>query len=230
MYKYIISNGVKTMENSEKIYSIPSLRRLPQYLRELKKLKEAGRTHASSTHLAKSLKIDSISARKDVELVGVTGSPGVGFEIDKLIDGIETFLGWKNASEAFLAGTSDFGRALMHYGGFDQYSLKIIAAFDKNVSGASEESDSEIPVFPLDELPRLAKRMNIHLGILCVPDEDAQKVAELMVSSGILAIWNFTNHTLDLPDNIIRRKVNLAGDLAILSVKLAEKLRETDML
>ena len=59
-----------------------------------------------------------------------------------------------------------------------------------------------------------------------MPDDDAQKIAELMVDSGILAIWNFTAHTLQLPEHIIRQRVNLGGDLAVLSVKLAEKLRE----
>ena len=65
------------------------------------------------------------------------------------------------------------------------------------------------------------------MAILCVNDADAQKVADRMVEAGILAIWNFTRQTLHLPPEIITQQVNLAGDLAVLSVRLAEKLHNT---
>ena len=85
-----------------------------------------------------------------------------------------------------------------------------------------------MPVFDFAEFPHLTRRLQIRMAILCVPDDAAQEVAEKMVEAGILAIWNFTGHTLLLPEDIIRQKVNLAGDFAVLSVKLARRLREID--
>lgn len=158
-------------------------------------------------------------------MLGVVGSPGVGFRVEELIDGIETFLGWKNSSEAFLVGTGDFGRALLGYSGFAAYGVRIVAAFDPDPVEEGLEIHG-VPVFGLSHFAHYTGRLGIHIGILCVPDDDAQKIAELMVDSGILAIWNFTAHTLQLPEHIIRQRVNLGGDLAVLSVKLAEKLRE----
>ena len=193
------------------VYSIPALKRLPAYLRELKRLQAEGQLRVASPALARALHIDTIIARKDMEMLGVVGSPGVGFRVEELIDGIETFLGWKNSSEAFLVGTGDFGRALLGYSGFAvEEGLEIHG----------------VPIFGLSRFTHYTGRLGIHIGILCVPDDDAQKIAELMVDSGILAIWNFTAHTLQLPEHIIRQRVNLGGDLAVLSVKLAEKLRE----
>ena len=212
------------MESQKKFYSIPTLRRLPNYLRELKRLRDGGIERVSSPTLAKALRIDAISVRKDLEMIGMTGSPGVGYRVADLLLGIERFLGWQNASEAFLVGLGEFGRALLAYRGFDEFGLWIVAAFDETRRDAPESTLHDVPVFGLDRFPHLAERLKIRMAILCVPDDRAQECAEFLVQCGILAIWNFTSHTLQLPDEIIRQKVNLAGDLAVLSVKLAEKL------
>jgi len=209
------------------VFSIPALKRMPAYLRELKKLELAGKLHATSPVLAQALRVDAISVRKDLEMVGASGMPGVGYKVHALIDAIENFLGWKNASEAFLVGAGHLGTALLGYRGFAEYGLKIIAAFDKGPI-PKDTFVHEVPLFDFAEFPHLARRLQIRMAILCVPDEAAQEVAEQMVEAGILAIWNFTGHTLHMPDEIIRQKVNLAGDFAVLSAKLARKLQESD--
>lgn len=206
-----------------KTYSIPTLKRLPSYLRELRQFQIDGKEYAASPMLANTLQIDTITARKDMETIGAVGQPGVGFRVDELIDKIETFLGWKNTSEAFLVGLNDFGKALLGYHGFQEYGLKITAAFDQDPVPENTEIN-EIPVFGFSRFRHYAERLHIRIGILCVPDEKAQETAEVMVKSGILAIWNFTEQTLHLPPEIITQRVNLKGDLAVLSVKLAEQL------
>lgn len=213
------------MQN-KKTYSIPALKRLPAYLRELRRLREAARERVSSPVLARALRIDTISARKDLEMVGAVGSPGVGYRVRELIDSIETFLGWKNVSEAFLIGIDGFGAGLLGYGGFSAYGLKIIAAFDREAKAG--ESLYDVPVFGFSELRHLASRLKIRMAILCVPDDEAQEIADLLVDCGILAIWNFTALPLHLPPNVICQRVNLGGDFAVLSVKLAERLRELE--
>ena len=209
------------------VFSIPALKRMPAYLRELKKMESAGKLHATSPVLAQALRVDAISVRKDLEMVGASGMPGVGYKVRALIDAIENFLGWKNASEAFLVGAGHLGTALLGYRGFAEYGLKIIAAFDKGPI-PKDTFVHEVPLFDFAEYPHLARRLQIRMAILCVPDDAAQEVAEQIVEAGILAIWNFTGHTLHLPDEIIRQKVNLAGDFAVLSTKLARKLRESE--
>ena len=101
------------------VFSIPALKRLPAYLRELKKLQAAGRLHATSPVLARALRIDAISVRKDLEMIGAAGSPGVGYQVEPLIDALESFLGWKNASEAFLVGNH---RGLRQGTGSERYA------------------------------------------------------------------------------------------------------------
>ncbi len=207
---------------ASKVYTIPALKRLPVYLHHLRALHAAGEDYVASPALARALRLDSVTVRKDLEIIGVAGLTGVGYPVEKLIDGIETFLGWKNSSEAFLAGTSGIGNALLGFQGFSAYGLKIIAAFDRDPP--EDGMIHGVPVFPFSEFRHLTERLKIRLAILCVEEEDAQHVAEQMVEAGILAIWNFTRRTLHLPSGIITQQVNLAGDLAVLSVRLAERL------
>ena len=66
--------------------------------------------------------------------------------------------------------------------------------------------------------------MQIHLGILAVPAEDAQSVCDILVSSGVLAIWNFAPVRLSVPEDVLVRNEDIAGSLAVLAKRLAEKL------
>ena len=195
-----------------KVYTIPALKRLPAYLRELRVLHGKGERSVASPGLAEALHLDAMTVRKDLEMIGVAGLTGVGYPIEKLIDGIETFLGWKNTSDVFLAGTGGIGSALLGFRGFSAYGLKIIAAFDRNPPEPGGMIH-DIPVFPLSEFRHLTERLQVKMAILCVPDEEAQEVAELMAGAGIMAIWNFTRQPLRLPPDIIRQQVNLAETL-----------------
>ena len=76
-----------------KVYTIPALKRLPAYLRELRVLHGKGERSVASPGLAEALHLDAMTVRKDLEMIGVAGLTGVGYPIEKLIDGIETFLG-----------------------------------------------------------------------------------------------------------------------------------------
>ncbi|MDD3885802.1 MAG: redox-sensing transcriptional repressor Rex [Victivallaceae bacterium] len=211
-----------------KSYSIPTLKRLPGYLRELRRLRRDGVERVASPALGRALQIDSISARKDLEAIGAAGSPGVGYRVEELIERIEGFLGWKNVSEAFIIGVGELGSALLGYSGLASHGLRIVAAFDHRGPVRPGKTIHDVPVFGLEELAHLAHRLRIRMAILCVPDDEAQETADLLVKAGIVAIWNFTAQTLETPPGIIRQNVNLAGDFAVLSVKLAQRLDEID--
>jgi redox-sensing transcriptional repressor len=78
----------------------------------------------------------------------------------------------------------------------------------------------------LEKLIELCPRLNVHIGIITVPAECAQSVCDLLVDSGILAIWNFAPVHLKVPDHILVQNENIAASLALLAKHLAEKLGE----
>ncbi len=204
---------------------LPTIRRLPSYLRVLEQLKTKGRESASATDIAEVLKLKPIQVRKDLAVTGVAGKPKVGFAIDELSRGIRAFLGWEKVSDAFLVGAGALGSALLGYSGFCEYGLSIVAAFDANLELAGNEIHGK-QVFAMDKLPDLVARMGIRIAILTVPREIAQEVADQLVAAGVKAIWNFAAPFIDVPKGVIVQNENIAAGLAVLSVKLATEYND----
>jgi redox-sensing transcriptional repressor len=203
---------------------LPTIRRLPGYLRFLRTLKARGREVVSCTHVADELGLTSIQVRKDLSLTGIVGKPRVGYSVAELIDTLEEFLGWKNTSDAFLVGAGSLGRALLGYDGFQEAGLNLVAAFDVNPAKVGTPIHGR-EVLALEQMHGLAARMHVLIGVLTVPATAAQDVATLMVMAGMRAIWNYTPVTLEVPDNVIVEDVKLTSSLAVLSSRLGELLR-----
>ncbi|MCS6970022.1 MAG: redox-sensing transcriptional repressor Rex [Planctomycetota bacterium] len=204
--------------------SMPSLRRLPLYLRLLEQWRAAGRTQVSCTHFADALGLDPTQVRKDLAAAGASGRPRVGYDLKQLRDTLARFLGWDNPGEAFLVGSGPLGRALLAYEGFAARGLTIVAVFDR--APAAQERIGDKPVLPLSKLPDLVRRMHVRIGILAVPAAEAEAVARTMAEAGIRGIWNFAPVRLDLGPRIVVEHIDLAQSLAVLRHRLAA-LEET---
>jgi redox-sensing transcriptional repressor len=200
---------------------LPTVRRMPAYLNLLRRLRAEGCQVVSGTRIAEELGLDSVQVRKDFSYTGMVGKAGVGFQIPTVIHMIETFLGWDNTTDAFLIGAGSLGTAIMGYQGFQRYGLNIVAAFDKN----PEKNGLNIhgkQVLPMDKLLDLAQRMHVQVGIITVPAEGAQEVADQLVEAGVGAIWNFAPVSIKVPPTIILQNTELASELAVLSVMLSQ--------
>jgi redox-sensing transcriptional repressor len=157
-------------------------------------------------------------------VTGIIGRPKAGFHVPGLIKAIQDFLGWDNATDAFLVGAGNLGSALLGYKGFEQHGLRIVAAFDADPDKVGSVIHG-IQVLPLDKLQDLAVRMRIHMGVITVPAQQAQTVADTMIGAGIIAIWNFAPVCLDVPTGISIQNEDLSSGLAVLSVRLSKSLR-----
>lgn len=215
------------MERAQREYtsiSKQTLRRLPYYLNYLKTLRDSGADKVSSTMIAKRLSLNDVQVRKDLASVSkVGGKPRTGFDIEELIMCIEYYLGYNNINDAVLVGAGQLGRALLSYNGFENYGLRIVAAFDNNEDVVNTNVCGKI-VFPMEKLSDMCRRLNIHIGIITVPANAAQSVCDILVESGIIAIWNFAPVHLSVNENIIVHNENIAESLAVLSSQLAAKL------
>ena len=202
-----------------KTAGVPTIKRLPLYLRLLRKMKADGEEYASGTVVACELGLDPIVVRKDLAITGAVGRPRLGFPMNEIISAIEDFLGWSNTSDAILVGVGCLGRALLGYAGFEQHGMRIVAAFDSDpeIIGTQVHGKTVIDV---KKLPEMAKEMHVQIGVLTVTASVAQVVADAMVEGGIRGIWNFTPTTLDVPENVILHREELASSLAVLSHRL----------
>lgn len=207
-----------------KAIPILTLKRLPQYLEILYRLREEGQRSVSATKLAELTGVHMTQVRKDLAFTGVVGIPKLGHWVKDLIHAIEECLNWNDATSCFLVGVGHLGKALMGYSELGKKGMRIIAAFDKDPALAGTFYQG-IPVHSLDRMDNLLSRMHIHIGILTVPAEAAQEIAERMVAGGIIAIWNFTTTKLNLPEGIIVENIDMSSSLAVLSRRVAESLQ-----
>ena len=219
-------NGSDT-QHMEKEISRATLKRLPTYLSYLKALPSEASANISATALAAGLHMGEVQVRKDLALVSDGGRPKIGYNREHLIADIENFLGYGNSNDAVLIGAGKLGRALLGYGGFAEYGLNIVAAFDANDTLIGTTNGGK-PIMHLSRLGEVCQRYKIKIGIITVPAEYAQGVCDLLIENGILAIWNFAPKHLNVPDGILVQNENMAASLALLCKHLNERIQGQD--
>ena len=200
------------------------LKRLPGYLAYLKNMPENSPPNISATALANALGMGEVQVRKDLAMVSDGGRPKIGYQREALIDDIEQFLGYDNTTDAILIGAGKLGQALMAYSGFDDYGLNILAAFD--VDPKMSKTEEGKPIYNITKMPQFCRTHKVLMGIITVPAESAQKVADQLIAGGIKAIWNFAPAHLDVPAGILVQYENMATSLAVLSVHLQAQIKE----
>ena len=198
-----------------------TLGRLPLYLNYLKQIESSGTTSISATTIAKALSLGEVQVRKELASVSGAGKPKVGYESSDLIKRLEDTLGSNSITSAVLVGAGKLGRALLDYNGFEEFGIKIIAAFDSN-DEVIRFSKTSKDILPISTLSEYCIANNVKLGIITVGQGSAQQVCNMMEQSGIKAIWNFAPCNLEVSDGILVKNENLALSLAHLSNQLSK--------
>ena len=201
-------------------YSIPkaTLGRLPQYLEYLRTLPGIRRT-ISATAIARALSLGDVQVRKDLAAVCGAGKPKIGYETDKLITDIESHLGYERLTNAVLVGAGKLGRALLDYDGFEEYGVRIVAGFDCNETALKRGTKD---ILPIKDIKSYCCEHEVKLGIITVGQGSAQDVCDMLVKSGIKAIWNFAPVTLKVPSGVLLKQENLALSLAYLKGQISK--------
>ena len=208
--------------SSVKSFPIPSVQRLPVYLRFLKEQRSRGESLISCTRIAEEFGQLSVQVRKDLSMTGISGRPKIGYRVDELIDAIESFLGWDKTTNAFLVGAGSLGSAILGYEGFVEHGLRVVAAFDTDPMKIGQ-TIHRCPVYDLKELVEHGRDRQIELGILTVPFSAAQEIARLLVQIGVRGIWNYTPVRLEIPADIVCENVKLSASFAVISSRLKKE-------
>jgi redox-sensing transcriptional repressor len=205
-------------------FSKNQLQRYPIYLKYFKELKSQGLEDISSPKIAKALGYSEEQIRKDLQAVSDdAGRPKKGRSVEKLIENIESFLGYRGQAEAFLLGTGHLGGALMNYPNFQEMGLTITEGFDVDPSKIGKTIAGK-PILDMHSLPEEMAKRHCRIVILAVPVGVAQDVADFAIGSGALGIWNFAPTHINVPDAVVIENVNLASSLAVLNHRLNEKM------
>lgn len=185
--------------------------RLSRYKNALNRLRVLGFVKVFSDNLADAVGVTPAIVRKDFSLFGITGNKRGGYEIDSLLDKLNTILGKDQMYKVIVVGAGHIGTALMKYRGFEQGGIHIVAAFD--IDPSKHDGKSTVPVFALNQMRDFIREQKIRIGIIAVPDVASQQVADLMVQSGIKGILNFAPIRLRVPEECVMNNVNLEVEL-----------------
>ena len=213
--KEMTHEEVKTMQKVPE----PTLRRLPWYLAFIKLLQGRGESVVSSTQIAKEINVDASQVAKDLSYVNVAGKTRVGYEVDELTDELNDFLGFTSSHKAFLFGVGSLGAALLQDSGLKQYGLDIVAGFDVKPS-LDGTSINGIPVYHLNRFLEKQKEINATIGVITVPVDKAQEVADQIIAGGIKGLWNFTPFRIRVPEHIVIQNTSMYAHLAVMFNRL----------
>jgi len=197
----------------------PAVRRLSLYLRQLQAFKRKDRRTISSKQLGESLGLTDAQVRKDLAYFGQFGHPGIGYRVDDLIAQLRHILGTDKTWNVVLVGAGNLGRALMAYRGFTAKGFNLAAVFDNDPTKAGKRIGGFV-IQPLSELEETIRKHAVRLGVLTVPAEVAQDVADKLVAAGVRGLLNFAPISLQLPPNIAINSVDLAVSLEQLSFQV----------
>jgi len=189
-----------------------TVRRLSIYLRGLLSLSEQGQQSVSSRNLADFLGINPWQIRKDFSYFGGFGTPGVGYNTEKLIKQINKILKLDVVHKAVLVGVGNLGSAILAFPGFRTYGFDIVAAFDTDPKKIGRKVKN-ITIEDVSNLQTLKKR-KISLAIIAVPSDAAQQTADALVKAGVKGILNFSPCYITVPKKVKVTTIDIAMDLA----------------
>jgi redox-sensing transcriptional repressor len=197
----------------------PAVRRLSLYLRQLEAFRRKDRRTISSKQLGESLNLTDAQVRKDLAYFGQFGHPGIGYRVEDLIAQVRHILGTDKTWNVLLVGAGNLGRALMAYRGFDAKGFRLVAVFD-NDPGKAGRKQGSFQVQPLSELKETVQRLQIRLGIIAVPADYAQDVADQLVAAGVRGLLNFAPVSITVAQDVALNAVDLAVQLEQLSFQV----------
>ncbi|MCA9294957.1 MAG: redox-sensing transcriptional repressor Rex [Phycisphaerales bacterium] len=198
----------------------PTVKRLSLYLRELERLAEQRQETISSKVLGTALGLTDAQVRKDLACFGQFGHPGIGYRVPDLIEQLRKILGTDRNWNAAVVGAGKIGRAVMAYQQFQRKGFEVVAVFDDDAKVVGTVV-ADHHVRPMGDLAALVKERDIKIGIVAVPREVAQEVADELIEAGVLGILNFAPIRLDVHDAVSVVSVDFSVSLEQLAFQIS---------
>ena len=186
------------------------------YLEVLEQIQAEGRKSITSSEIGESIGVSPEKVRQDLFRLGTEGKPKVGYEVEPLARLIRSVFDLDTPKKACLVGLGNLGRALAGSSIWSKAGFSLAAIFDRDPSVVGTEAGG-IRVRSIAEIFGVVKAEGIVAGVIAVPASAAQETANLMVSAGIRAVWNFAPIKLQVPDGIAVENQSLAWGLITLS-------------
>jgi redox-sensing transcriptional repressor len=211
------------MDKDKKI-SNAVIRRLPKYFRYLKELLRNEVYRTSSNELSNMTGFSASQIRQDLNNFGGFGQQGFGYDVFNLSNEIGKIIGADKDYKIIIVGAGNIGQAIANYTGFYENGYEVIAVFDNNPNLVGTAM-KDIIIKDISEIESYLSGNFVDIAVICTPKNASQSVADLLIKSGIKAIWNFAPADIKAPEEVSIENVHLNESLFSLTYHYNKKER-----
>jgi redox-sensing transcriptional repressor len=211
-----LSFAVTSPERGERVadrLTVGVAARLSRYLQVLTQAKKMGKGRISSQEISDYTNINATQIRRDLSAFGKFGKRGVGYNIDSLLGEIRKILRTQGQHNIALVGAGRLGQAIASSPIFAEHGINIAAVFDKDPEKVGRTVGGSVSVSDYRQLSELVRDKNIIVGVLAVPADNAQQVANDLVDAGVKILFNYSEALLDVPADVQVHTSNPAVEL-----------------
>lgn len=177
------------------------IERLPSYLNVLMHLREEGSQTVSSAQLSHMAEVNAAQIRRDLAYFGQFGKRGVGYDVGLLVDHLQRILGSDHIQRLAIVGAGNLGSAIAQYDGLRTRGFVVAGVFDSDPRKIGTRV-GDLIVRDISELERVVSEQGIRFGVIAVPPETAQEVADRLCRAGIQVVVNYSTAFVDVPESV----------------------------
>ncbi len=186
--------------------------RLSRYLQVARRAAKNGAASISSYEIASYTGVNPTQVRRDLSSFGRFGKRGSGYETGFLCERLQVILGADESRPVVIVGAGRVGEALLSTQLADSQGIEVVGIFDTDSSKIGKRIGA-LNVSPLSELEQQVKRHGARGGVIAVPVQEAQEVADELVEAGVRVLFNYSEALLDVPGDVSVRTINPAAEL-----------------
>jgi redox-sensing transcriptional repressor len=211
-FQALDGGGPGLAEGGSERLSLGVAARLSRYLQVLTQAKKMGKDTISSQELADYTHVNSTQIRRDLSGFGKFGKRGVGYNVDALVSQIRKILRTAGQHNIALFGAGHLGKAIAGSDIFADHGFRIVAMFDADPDKVGEPV-GPLRVRPYSDIAQAVAEEQIVVGVLAVPTDAAQRVADDLVDAGVKIIFNYSEALLQVPPDVTVHTSSPAVDL-----------------
>ena len=195
-------------------FAVPAktIERLVLYRTLLEQMEAQHRAHVFSSDIAQIVGNSAAQVRRDLMAVGYSGSTRNGYRTEELLKAIQSLLERPDGITMAIAGVGNLGRALLGYFAPLHPRFRIVAAFD-NDENKVERMICGYRIHHVRDMAAELVRTPAQLGIITVPPDQAQKLADAFTSAGVRGIVNFTAAPLHVAPGVWLENMHITATL-----------------
>lgn len=187
------------------------------YLGEVVRTQASGRI--TSRQLAEELGVKEETVRRDLSFIGGVGRPGAGYEVDRLFDSLQEFLGLRAEYPILEVGTTQMLEALTVVFPASSYGVEPVAYYSE-LAGDVGSAINGIAVGHIDDIASLDPALDVKVALVACSPSVVEDVLESLAKAGVEGVLLLTPKVrLTKPEGMTITHVRMPCDIKSLACR-----------